>query len=449
MKPFVARLKSRPAALSGLIIALGALAAIALYWANDARETAASAERKVLYYKNPMGTGHVSDKPLKDEMGMDYIPVYDEQAGAVEQGASVVRISPAVVQNIGVRTAPVTKGAVAGEIEANGVLALNETATATITTKFDGFIEKLHVTAVGQTVKMDDPLFDVYSPDLDARLQEYLAALRYQDSVPAHAPQAVHRNATDLVVMAHMRLESIGIRKAQLKKMASESGVPRVVTFYSSHSGTVLKKNVQEGGSIVAGAELFQLADLSKLWVLADVYAQDYAALRVGNRARVRVQGLPDKTFTGRVDFIYPAVDAQTRTAKIRIVLDNARGLLRPDMYAVVTIEGGAARPQLLVPKSAVLRTGKQDLVIVAEGENRFRPQPVRLGGGTREHYAVLDGVNEGDIVVTSAQFLFDSESRIQEAVQKLKSDTVVPTVPPAPADTGPHSGEEHAGHKH
>lgn len=425
MRLVVARLKSKPAALWGLIVALGALVAIALYWASNARETVSTAaERKVLYYKNPMGTGHVSDKPLKDEMGMDYIPVYaDARDDAGGQDARVVRIDPAVVQNIGVRTAPVTKGPVASEIEANGVLALNETATATITTKFDGFIEKLHVTAVGQTVKADAPLFDVYSPDLDARLQEYLAALRYQDSVPAHAPQAVHRNATDLVVMAHMRLESIGIRKAQLKKMASESGVPRVVTFYSSQSGTVLKKNVQEGGSIVAGAELFQLADLSTLWVLADVYAQDYAALRVGNRARVNVQGLPGKVFEGRVDFIYPTLDAQTRTAKVRIVLSNPQRLLRPDMHGTVTIQSDARPPQLLVPKSAVLRTGKQDLVILALGEGRFRPQAIKLGGESGEHYAVLSGLKDGEVVVTSAQFLIDSESRLQEAFHKLVSE--------------------------
>lgn len=427
MKRYIDRLKAKPAALRGVVIALAVaiVIAIGLYWGNDTRETAsAPAERKILYYKNPMGTGHVSDKPMKDEMGMDYIPAHDEHEGAVDQDTSVVHISPAVVQNIGVRTAPVAKGAVAGEIEANGVLALNETATATITTKIDGFIEKLHVTAVGQTVKFEDPLFDIYSPDLDARLQEYLAALRYQNSLPAHASQSVHRNATDLVVTANMRLESLGIRKAQLKKMASDENVPRLVTIHSSQSGTVLKKNVQEGGSVAAGTELFQLADLSTLWVLADVYAQDYATLRVGNRARVSVQGLPGKFFEGRVGFIYPTQDAQTRTAKVRIVLNNPQRLLRPDMQATVTIQSDVRAPQLLVPKSAVLRTGKQDLVVLALGEGRFRPQVIKLGPESGEHYAVLSGLKEGEVVVTSAQFLIDSESRLQEAFQKLTSES-------------------------
>lgn len=424
MKRVIARLKSNSGLLLSLAIVLGSVAiAAALYWSNTEREIpSTTAENKVLYYKNPMGTGHVSDKPMKDEMGMDYIPVYaDERQAIVSEDASVVRIDPAIVQNIGVRTAQVTKGRVTGGIEANGVLALNETAMTTITTKFDGFIEKLHVTAVGQTVKENDPLFDIYSPDLDARLQEYLAALRYQDSLPADASQTLHRNATDLVVMAHMRLESIGIRKAQLQKMASERGVPRVVTFYSSQSGTVLKKNVHEGSSVVAGEELFQLADLSTLWVLADVYAQDYAMLRVGNRARVKVQGLPGKVFDGRVDFIYPTLDAQTRTAKVRIVLKNPQRILRPDMPVTVAIESGARALQLLVPKSAVLRTGKQDLVIIAQGEGRFHPKSVTLGSEAGEYYVVLMGVKEGDTVVTSAQFLIDSESRIQEAVQKMQ----------------------------
>lgn len=436
MKRYIARLKSKPAALRGLAIVLGvATVAGGLYWTSSARETpSTAAERKALYYKNPMGTGHVSDRPLKDDMGMDYIPVYVETspAGSPED-AGVVRISPAVIQNMGVRTAQVVKGAVVGEIEANGVLALNETATTTITTKIDGYIEKLHVTAVGQTVNTDDPLFDIYSPDLDARLQEYLGALRYQDSLPAHAAQTLHRNATELVVAAHMRLESLGIRKTQLKKMAAEGAVPRVLTFYSPQHGTVLKKNVLEGSSITAGSELFQLADLSTLWVLADVYAQDYAALRVGNRARVSVQGLPGKVFEGRVDFIYPTQDAQTRTAKVRIGLRNPQRLLRPDMYATVTIQGGAQAPQLLLPKSAVLRTGRQDLIILALGDGRFRPQPVTLGTETREHYVALAGIAEGDLVVTSAQFLLDSESRVQEAVQKMQSERT-----PARPNLGP-----------
>lgn len=424
MNRLIGRLKTIPTAF-WVVAAVLTAAVGGVYWASDAFETSgASTERKVLYYKNPMGTGHVSDKPMKDEMGMDYVAVYaDERDSGGQDDASVVQIGPAVVQSTGVRTALVAKGPVAGEIEANGVLAVNESATTTVTMKFDGYIEKLHVTAVGQTVRMDDPLFDVYSPDLDARLQEYLAALRYQDSVPAHASQTVHRNATDLVVMAHMRLESLGIRKAQLKKMASESGVPRVVTFHSSQSGTVLKKNALEGGSFTAGTELFVLSNLSTLWVLADVYTQDYAALRVGNRARVNVQGFPEKTFEGRVDFIYPTVDAQTRTAKVRIVLNNPQRLLRPDMQATVTIQGSERPPQLLVPKSAVLRTGKQDLVILALGAGRFRPQAIKLGPESGEHYAVLSGLQEGEAVVTSAQFLIDSESRLQEALYKLTSE--------------------------
>lgn len=408
------------ASLAGLVVG-----ASLTYQLVDGKSTpSASAERKALYYRNPMGTGHVSDKPMKDEMGMDYIPVYADEPGAAAE-AGVVRIDPAMAQNIGVRFAAVTKGNVASEIVANGVLALNEAGVGMVTAKVGGYIEKLHVAAVGQKIKSGDPLFDLYSPDIIAALEEYLSAVRYQESLPLGGQQMMHRNATDLVVGAHKRVELLGINKVQMRQIQTEGAVPRVITLYAAQDGVVLKKNAVEGAYITPGTELFTIADLSRLWVLADVYAADFAAIRPGQSAAVQVQGLPGKTFRGKVDFIYPTLAAETRTAKVRIVLGNFEGLLRPDMYASVTIQGGAQKAQLLVPKSAVLRTGKQDLVIVAAGENRFRPQPVRLGGETREHYAVLDGVKEGDSVVTSAQFLLDSESRIQEAVNKMRQEDV------------------------
>jgi len=424
MKNILSRLKLKPAVLLGVAIAIlvgvGGLA----YWTVGMREPP-PAERKLLYYKNPMGTGHVTDKPMKDEMGMDYIPVYaDGSTSVVATEPGLVAIDPAMVQTMGVRTAKVTQGKIAGEISASGVVALNETATTTITSKVAGYVEKLYVTAVGQTVAHESPLFDLYSPDLDALLQEYLGALRYQNSLPGDAATTLHRNATELTVATQMRLESLGLRKTQMKQMAAQGAVPRLITFFSPQSGTVLKKNVQEGGFVPAGTELFVLADLSQLWVLADVYSQDYATLRVGSRARVDVQGLPEKTFEGRVDFIYPTVDPQTRVAKVRVVLPNPKRLLRPDMFAQVKIDG-PSQTQLLLPKSAVLRSGTRDWVILALGEGRFRPQPIKLGSESGDQYAVLSGVKEGETVVTSAQFLLDSESRLQEAMHKLTSEPV------------------------
>ncbi|MBI3441191.1 MAG: efflux RND transporter periplasmic adaptor subunit [Proteobacteria bacterium] len=427
MKQLFRQLKQRSIATRAIAIVLGIVVSIlVLYWVVSMGE-APSKERKLLYYKNPMGTGHVSDKPMKDQMGMDYIPVYENDLAPGARGEpGLIVIEPAMVQTIGVRTAKVGKGKVAGEISASGVVALNEAMSTIVTSKIAGYIEKLHVTAVGQNVTQESPLFDLYSPDLDALLQEYLSALRYQSSLPANANAALHRNATELAVATQMRLESLGVRKTQMKRMAAEGGVPRLVTIYSPQSGTVLKKNVNEGGFVPAGTELFVLADLSELWVLADVYTQDYAALRAGSRAQVDVQGLPEKTFEGQVDFIYPTVDAQTRVAKVRIVLPNPRRLLRPDMFAQVKIQG-ASQTQLMLPKSAVLRSGTRDWVILALGEGRFRPQAVKLGSESGEHYAVLSGVKEGETVVASAQFLLDSESRLQEALHKLASEAVEP----------------------
>lgn len=423
MKRFWSRMKEKPAVV-WTALAVVVLMGVALWYVNQVARENPPAERKVLYYKNPMGSGHVSDKPMKDEMGMDYIPVYaDELTRPTEGDPGLVALDPALVQTIGVRTAKVNQGKMGGEISASGVVALNETASTTITSKVAGYIEKLHVTAVGQQLTSESPLFDLYSPDLDALLQEYLSALRYQDSLPGDAAANLTRNATQLVVATQMRLESLGLRKTQLKQMAAQGGVPRLITFYSPQTGTVLKKNVQEGGFVPAGTELFVLANLSQLWVLADVYTQDYAALRVGSRARVDIQGMPEKTFDGRVDFIYPTVDPQTRVAKVRIVLPNPKGLLRPDMFAQVKIQG-PVQTQLVLPKSAVLRSGARDWVILALGEGRFRPQPIKLGAESGEHYAVLSGLKEGETVVTSAQFLLDSESRLQEAMHKLSSES-------------------------
>ena len=407
------------AAAIGVLVGIGVM----YLWPPDGTTTTASTERKPKYYRNPMGSGHISDKPMKDDMGMDYIPVYDDEANAAADDApGTVAINPSVMQNMGVRTAPVTKGNVAREIVANGVLALSETGTTTVTTKVDGYVEKLYVTAVGQAVRQGDLLFELNSPDLYALLEEYLGAVRYQESVPATASQSVHRNATDLVVSAHKRLLLLGIDRPQLAAIRSGQVVPNTVKFYANHSGVVLKKNVLEGGFIAAGTELFTLADLSELWVMADAYAQDFAALRVGQRARITIQGLPGKTYHGRVDFIYPTIDPQTRTVKVRVVLPNPNLQLRPDMYANVTIQVGGSARQLLVPKSALLRSKRDELVILALGEGRFRPQKIRIGGESGEYYAVLSGLKEGDVVVTSAQFLLDSESRIHEAIQKLNT---------------------------
>ena len=262
---------------AALWVALAVMAGVGVgaavtYWLTGS-PSAEQAALKIRYYKNPMGTGHVSGKPMKDEMGMDYVAVYEEEVkGTLSSESDSIAVGPRVVQNIGVRTAVVEKGRVAGEISANGVLALDEARTAIVTTKVDGYLETLHVRAIGQMVKPDDPLFDFYSPDLSAAMEEYLAAQRYQDTLPAGANQTMHRNATHLAIAAQKRLEALGLNAAHIRKIQSEGAVPRVVTFYSTQSGVVIKKNAVQGSRVAAGTELFVLADLSELWVLADVW---------------------------------------------------------------------------------------------------------------------------------------------------------------------------------
>lgn len=439
--------------LVGAALLAGAVAGSVLtYQLLEHKTVSASTEREVLYYRNPMGTGHISDKPMKDEMGMDYIPVFADEAAtntAVDASAGHIVIDPRVVQNIGVRTAVVRKTSISGEILANGVIAPNDATVATVTSRVAGYVEKLYVTAVGQKVTAHQPLFDLYSPELSAAFEEYLAALRYQTTLPLAAPQTLHRNATDLVVASHMRLQRLGVQKNQIKQVNAEGKVPRAMPLYATQSGTVLQKKVTEGAYITPGEELFTIADLSSVWLLADIYAPDFTRLRAGQAATVEVQGIPGKTFNGTVDLVYPTLDERSRTAKVRVTLSNASGLLRPDMYARAAIKMGRAPSQLTVPKSAVLRTGRQDLVIAALGEGRFQPLPVRLGTETRTHYVVESGLKEGESVVVSAQFLLDSESKLQEAVRQW-GETTAPVTPAAQKEkTAKRPGHGHHTHAH
>lgn len=419
---------ARPGPALWLILALTAAAAggaALTYWLTK-NTPSAPTERKILFYKNPMGSGHVSNKPMKDEMGMDYIPVYSDEAQTGMAAEGAVQIDPSMTQNIGVRTVVVKAGTVGEELSANGVLTQDETRTSTITAKVDGYIEKLHVGAVGQYIKQDQPLFDFYSPDLAANMEEYLAAIRYQEGAAADTPQSTQRNAAHLVFAAQKRLEALGLNREHFRKMRSENAVSRTVTFHSTQSGVLVKKNAVQGGRVTAGTELFSLADLSTLWVIAEVYALDSARLRAGQSAKITVQGLPGKVFNGKVDFVYPMLNDATRTVSVRITLNNAQQLLRPGMAAAVTLSSSVAT-RLLVPKSAVLRSGKRDTVILALGEGRFRPQIVTLGPESGDQYSVLGGVKAGDVVVSSAQFLIDSESRLNEALQKMTPTDAAP----------------------
>lgn len=407
-------------------------------------------ERKILYYKNPMGSGHVSTTPMQDEMGMDYIPVYSEPAAAKMLTPDVVTISPRTAQNIGLRTAPVSMGSLKSEVALNGALTIDETRVAVVTNKVEGYIEKLYINAVGQTVHSGAPIYDIYSPALMAMIEELHAAVRYQQSLPPTAPQMVQSNAAELIAAAHNRLQSMGLQRPQVVQLQALREVPRVMTIHASAQGIVLKKNITEGTFAPAATELFTLGDLSTLWIIAPVYEQELGKIRLGQTAAVTLTAFHGRVFHAKVDFIYPTLDELNRTAKVRFKIANAERVLRPGMIAKLLLATGTQQKQLLVPREAVLRSGNRDLVILSLGEGRFKPQPISVAGTDSEHYAISQGLKSGDTVVTSAQFLLDSESNLQTVVSQLtdggaKNNLIAPASPASAQPAPPPNAPKHS----
>lgn len=421
------RFRSNKGLVAAAVVA-AAFAGAAVTWfvlapqaSRTPAEKSAPAARKILYYRNPMGGSDISYTPKKDSMGMDYVPVYADEGGVSEPG--VVRIDPVIIQDMGVRTAVVRRGDVGGEVQANGAVVPDEGRVTTVTLKTDGYIERLNARKTGQLIRRGELLFTLYSPDLTALFREYLGALRYVHSLKPS--DSAYRDARALADATRERLRLLGVDAREIARAGATQQAPRAIAFYAPYTGVVLKKNLLEGAYVQAGAELLTLADLSRVWVLADVYAQDLHAVHVGDPARITLQGLPGRVFRGRVDFLYPTLSDTARAVKARIVLPNPNGALRPDMYAAVTIDNPTRTSHLLVPASAVLRDAGGASVVLALGGGRFKPQRIQLGAPVGQDYVVRSGLDEGQRVVTSAQFLIDSAANLSEALQKM--------TPPAP----------------
>ncbi len=395
-------------------LALGAallvLVAAGGYWYGRqdsgirSQESVQDGGRKLLYYRNPMGLPDTSPVPKKDSMGMDYIPVY---AGDETEDKEGFKISAAKVQKLGVQSAPVEMRELGSSLRLNARITTDEQRLYTIAPKFEGWVEKLIVNTTGQTVRKGEVLFTVYSPELVSALRELalakqgLAALKDAD---AAAQQSMQR----LVDASAARLKNWDITGAQLNDER--------VTYYAPADGIVLEKKAMEGMRFMPGEKLYQIADLSTLWAIADVPEQDIGKLHPGNTAQVEVDAYPGRTFEGKIDFIYPTLNETTRTGQVRIVLRNADGMLKPAMYAHAQISVGNAHKVLTIPNSAVIDSGTQQTVLVRLDEGRFAPRVVTLGQRSDDYAEVTSGLSEGEQVVTSANFLLDSESNLQAA---------------------------------
>jgi len=376
----------------------------------------AGGERKVKYYWDPMmSPPYISDKPGKSPMGMDLVPVYEDEVA----GGTAVSIDPVIVQNMGVRTAEVIEGPLRRTVRAVGYLEEPEPGHYDINLRVSGWIEKLHADKDGMHIAKDAPLFDLYSPDLHVAVEELIAARQARGARPAETA-AVGR-ATELVYdTARRKLELYGLPAAQIDQLARLERAPRTVTFYSPMEAHLTEKMVYAGAAVNAGERVMRLADRSLMWIEAQVFEQDLPFVREGQPMTIEMEALPGKQLTAEIDFIHPHLDPATRTAMVRATVANEGMILRQGMYATVTFDVEVAPRALLVPREAVIDSGTRQVAFVALEQGHFEPRKVQMGpSGGGGLVQVLSGLAPGERVVTSGQFLLDAESRLQEAIQK------------------------------
>lgn len=328
-----------------------------------------------------------------------------------------VSIDPVVVQSIGVRIEPVTEGPLTRSIRTVGTVDYDETRVRDVNTKVSGWIEELHVDYVGAPVEQGQPLFEVYSPALFQAQEEYLLALRTQ------RPGGGDRGSPtlDLVQSARTKLELLDVTRQQIDALTQAGEPSRTMTVLSPHTGTVIAKHANEGMKIDPGMQVFRIADLSRVWVLVTLYESQLPFVSEVQRAVMTLPYIPGQTFEGRVVYVYPYLDTRTREVQVRLEFANPTGLLKPGMFATVELQSTLKREAVLVPRAAVLSTGARSVAFVSLGEGKFEPRQVRLGVETGEgQVEILDGLKPGELVVTSGQFLLDSESRVREALAKM-----------------------------
>ncbi len=437
------------AVLAALLLAVGAG-----YWAGKARvgagdapkevplgDTAATAApatisatapaepaqkpRKLLYYRNPMGLADTSPTPKKDSMGMDYIAVYEGEDDAASAPGEV-KISTEKVQKLGVKTEPAVLRELARQVTASGRIEIDERRLHNVAPKFEGWVERLHVNATGQPVGKGQPLFEVYSPELVSAQREYVVAAKGVTAMK-DAGAEMQSGMRQLAEASLSRLRNWDISEEQIKALAAGGEAKRTLTFRSPAGGVVIEKKAVAGMRFMPGEMLYQIADVSSVWVLADVFERDIAQIRTGQRVKVAINAYPDKSFSGTVAYIYPTLKAETRTVPVRIELANPGGLLKPAMYASVELAVGGSARVVTVPVSAVIDSGTRQVVLVQKAAGRFEPREVKLGARSDNHVEVREGIAEGDLVVVAANFLIDAESNLKAALSGLTPADAAP----------------------
>jgi Cu(I)/Ag(I) efflux system membrane fusion protein len=391
-----------------VLCALVTASACAQPMAGDGMVKGAEVKR-IKFYRNPMGLPDTSPIPKKDSMGMDYIPVYSDE----DAGDGTVKISPGKIQKTGVRSERVERRVLNVPLRAPGTIELDERRVSIVSFRFEGFIESVENVTTGQHVHKGQPLMKVYSPALASAAAEY---------VSVNAAKAGSGITSQGVKGTRRRLENLGVSEQAIADI-ERTGEPALsVAWLAPQDGEILERNAVNGMRAAPGAVLFRIADHQIVWAIADIAERDLGLIAVGQKVSVRPRAYPNRVFTGAVALIYPHMNAQTRTARIRVELPNPDELLRPDMYADIEIATGTETPVLTVPESAVIDSGKRQVVLLDKGEGRFEPRAVKLGQRGDGRVEIAEGVSDDDKVVVSANFLIDAESNLKAALQSFDS---------------------------
>ncbi|GGF03784.1 efflux RND transporter periplasmic adaptor subunit [Kangiella profundi] len=403
-----------------LLIATAIIAYYSASWsrpvAGDAGDV--TAKNEPLYWVAPMDPNYKRDKPGKSPMGMDLIPVYEEAGGDQEIGT--VSISPDVVNNLGVRTAPVTRGQMDVSVNTVGYVQYDEDRLIDIHPRVEGWIEKLYVKASGDPVQQGAPLYALYSPTLVNAQEELLLALK--------------RNNATLIEAAKERLASLQVPESEINRLTKSGKVSQTITITAPQSGVLDNLMAREGMFVKPGMEIMAIGQLEHIWVIGEVFERQASLVQMGDRVHMQLGYLPGREWQGQVDYVYPSLNTTTRTAQVRVHFDNPDGFLKPGMFAQMRIDAEPMDNTLLIPREALIRTGSQSRVVLAKGEGRFKSVAVRVGHITDDHAEILSGLDEGDRIVTSAQFLIDSESSKTSDFRRMdhgsddKAETAAPT---------------------
>lgn len=422
------------------------------YWlarqAGQDATPAAQAERKPLFYRHPMNPEITSPVPAKDDMQMDYIPVYADGGSGNSDPAGTVSIDATTVQNIGVRTARAENRTLSRHIRAVGRVDYDEERLTRLYPKTDGWIEKLYVSKTGDPVKKGANLLEIYSPQLVSSEEEYLLALRNKETLESSNFEDVRQGAGSLAAAARTRLELFDVPEHQIRELEETRQIKKTLHITSPFAGIVSHIGVREGQFVTPQTELYRIADLSRVWVYVDVYEDDLAWVRAGDSADMRLAALPTRMFQGKIATIYPYMEAKTRTAKLRLEFRNTDKSLKPDMYANVVLHASRQVNAVAIPSEAVVRSGARELVFVVQEPGKFTPREIRTGINADGRTQIVTGLQAGEEVVTSAQFLIDSESKLREAVAKMMQTGDRKPGTPVPAAEANKAAEPSAAHQ-